>query len=103
MPLLFAAALLASLLAVSTERARGYQEQPLAEPCQEPYDDVSNACVLSSGATTFGFLREPGATNVYLVDVPVAGTRVRADLSQLPADYDMYLLDGDRTLMAQSA
>jgi hypothetical protein len=86
----------AAALALGGQRAAGAQD------CAEPFDRPETACVLVDGASAQGYLRARGARNVYRVDVPAAGVTIEADLSDLPADYDLYLTDSSGTGLASS-
>lgn len=52
-----------------------------------------SGCPLSDGMSVIGYIEAAGQTNTYHFDVSEASMDVVADLTQLPADYDLYLAD----------
>ena len=70
--------------------------------CPEPNDDPSAACTLASGTTVQSFIERPGDIDVYRVVASGAG-RIQVDLTDLPADYDLYLADASGGVIGQSA
>jgi hypothetical protein len=77
--------------------------EPAAAPvCLQPGDRPSNACPIADGATVTGFILGSGSTTAYRFDVPAPDTDVVAQLSDLPADYDLYLADATNALVGQS-
>jgi hypothetical protein len=79
---------------------------PLAasdQPCLDVGVDTTSACVLGSGSSVLGFVAEAGATNAYRFDIGPAGAAIVALLTDLPADYDLYLLDDQAQVVAFSA
>jgi hypothetical protein len=65
-------------------------------------NDVATACPLFPGATVLGVIPSPGDNRVYYFDQPLARASVHADLTQLPADYDLYLVDAFGTVLLES-
>ncbi len=74
----------------------------LVAPCPESGSLPGPLCTLRGGATVTGYVRAPGATNTYRLLVPGPVARVRLDLLNLPADYDLYLADASGTVVARS-
>jgi hypothetical protein len=66
-----------------------------------PSDD--SICPLSDGMSVVGYISEAGQTNIYHFDVGDASMHITVDLSQLPADYDLYLADGAGDVLDGSA
>ena len=62
-----------------------------------------DACVIGGGTVTGGVIDQPGADRVYLFDVEGGPARAHVDLADLPADYDLYLVDGSSEVLAGSA
>jgi hypothetical protein len=77
-------------------------EAAAAPVCLQPGDRPSNACPIADGATVTGFILDSGSTTAYRFDVPAPDTDVVAQLSDLPADYDLYLADATNALIGQS-
>lgn len=66
-------------------------------------DDPSvTYCRLAADTPVGGYLPAPGATNSYQVMLRDASTRLVVSLTDLPADYDLYLVDGTGAIIAQS-
>ena len=59
-------------------------------------------CRLIEGGTLRNTLAGPGAASVCGLDVREPGTRVQLDLIDLPADYDLYLVDEAGNVVDQS-
>jgi len=66
-------------------------------------NDAASACPISPGASSTGIIPTPGDNLIYRFDQPLAVASVRADLTQLPADYDLYLVDGTGAVVMESA
>ena len=73
-----------------------------ADACPEPNDDPASACSLANEAAVQSFIEQPGDLDVYRVDVACPG-RIQLDLTDLPADYDLYLADASGGVIGQSA
>jgi len=71
--------------------------------CLGPNDAPQDACIVASGTTTDGFIDAPGASRLYAFQVSMPVAQVHVDLTYLPADYDLYLVDGSTEIVAQSA
>jgi hypothetical protein len=71
--------------------------------CPTTVDDTLIACPLASGEMLTGYLGSPGATNAYPLDVGPNGALLDATLGGLPADYDLYLVDGQKQVVAASS
>jgi hypothetical protein len=69
--------------------------------CVGPAPTRSTACPLRADTPVAGFLPTPGSTDTYVFSVNDA-TDYTIDLSNLPADYDLYLADDNGTLLSQS-
>ena len=70
--------------------------------CPDAHDSVETACQVDSGTTLQDYLAQPGTRNDYQIETADPNTRVQIDLTDLPADYDLYLFDDARDLVAQS-
>jgi hypothetical protein len=73
-----------------------------ADVCLEPNDGPENACYLPNGAVIQGSIDWEGDVDAYKIEVAVAGTRVRVELTDLPADYDLYLIAANGDVLGQS-
>src|SRR3954454_16048094 len=69
--------------------------------CPEPNNDLSTACDLGNDALLQGVLDNPGDIDVHRLNLTTGG-RVQADLTDLPADYDLYLSDANGGVVGQS-
>jgi hypothetical protein len=72
-----------------------------ADACPEPNDGPESACVLAVDAPVFGEISAQQDLDVYRFDALAPGT-VRVDLSNLPADYDLYLVDSSGEVLGSS-
>jgi hypothetical protein len=70
--------------------------------CVEPNDGPDSACVLLDGMSLSGFIRETSGTRAYRVDIVDPTAHLLAALTDLPADYDLYLADPAGDVLAQS-
>jgi hypothetical protein len=70
--------------------------------CVEPYDRPDRACLLKTPADLLGYLRTSGSRNVYSFATSDPATVIDASLVDLPADYDLYLVDGNNQVLAGS-
>ena len=70
--------------------------------CVGPNDSVGDACLVSGSATTAGEIDAAGGNVVYELDLAEPGAAVDLSLTNLPADYDLYLLDPSGSVLAQS-
>jgi hypothetical protein len=70
--------------------------------CVEPNNQPDDACTLLDGMTVAGFLRSPGDLRAYHFDVTASEAHVLASLTDLPADYDLYLADANGDLLGES-
>jgi hypothetical protein len=70
--------------------------------CLEPGNDPSTACLLADGTSVLGYLTVPDAANAYQFAVVAGHEHVLAQLADLPADYDLYLANGDGEILSQS-
>jgi hypothetical protein len=75
----------------------------LQQACLAALNTNSAGCELADGMSVVGFIGDAGQTNTYRFDVGETLTHVTADLTQLPADYDLYLADGQGTILGTSA
>jgi hypothetical protein len=72
----------------------------IAQDC--PEEPGETPCTLADGSVVRGYLRRPGAVNVYRFEVAAPATTALVVLSELPADYDLYLTDEAGQVIAQS-
>jgi bacillolysin len=70
--------------------------------CVEPNDQPDDACTLMDGMSVAGFLRAPGDLRAYRFDVTAPEAHVLASLTNLPADYDLYLADASGDVLGES-
>lgn len=73
-----------------------------ADACAEPNEAPAAACDLPADTPVAGALESSGDVDAYRFVVTAARTVGRLDLTGLPADYDLYLADGDGHLIGQS-
>jgi hypothetical protein len=66
-------------------------------------NDAGTACPLYPGASVPGVIASPGDNRIYRFDQPLPRANVRADLTDLPADYDLYLVDEFGSVLLESA
>jgi hypothetical protein len=71
--------------------------------CLGPNASPQDACMVADGTTTDGFIDAPGTNSVYAFQVNMPLAQVHVDLTDLPADYDLYLVDGSAEVVGQSA
>ena len=64
-------------------------------------DPTATYCRLAGDSTVGGYLQAAGATNAYQVMLSDP-TRLMVSLTDLPADYDLYLVDGTGAIIGQS-
>jgi hypothetical protein len=69
--------------------------------CVGPADARGSACPLRADTPIAGFLPVSGATDAYVFNISDSADYT-IDLSDLPADYDLYLSDSNGTLLSQS-
>jgi len=70
--------------------------------CIGPARDPETACPLRMNVAVAGFLREPGESDAYRFTLQDPSTDVVADLTNLSADYDLYVVDESGAVRAQS-
>jgi hypothetical protein len=70
--------------------------------CTTPAEGPVAACAIASGVSLPGYILSAGQTNAYRFTVQRPSTRVVARLTDLPADYDLYLTDANGTALGQS-
>ncbi|MGI9148587.1 MAG: pre-peptidase C-terminal domain-containing protein [Chloroflexota bacterium] len=70
--------------------------------CVGPAVDPVTACPLRLNVPVAGFLRDQGQSDAYRFSVSNSPTDVVVDLTELPADYDLYLVDDSGAVRAQS-
>jgi hypothetical protein len=75
---------------------------PVTLLCLGMNDNQDDACVINDGTTTATTIDVPGSDRVYWFEVADPGAVVHAELSNLPADYDLYLVDGSGVVLADS-
>lgn len=73
-----------------------------AEICAEPNDDALSACTISHGTVVTATLDRPDDIDVYRIVVKSDSTEVGLELTDLPADYDLYLTDASGGIVGQS-
>ncbi len=73
-----------------------------SDPCPEPNDDLASACPIGNGETVHGSLQQAGGRAVYRVVANAAPSVVRIELSDLAADFDLYLVDPSNQLLRES-
>jgi hypothetical protein len=70
--------------------------------CLDVSVDSAAGCMLTDGASILGYLNSPGGTNSYRLDVGQPQAEAILQLTDLPADYDLYLADASGLLLGQS-
>ena len=75
---------------------------PSVADCASPSDGTSSPCRLYDGANQLGYITSTGASNTYQFTVTMPQAHVTAALSDLPADYDLYLADSAGNVIGQS-
>jgi hypothetical protein len=70
--------------------------------CVGPATGPSSACPLRSDLPVAGVLHAPGDTDTYAFNLASDLPDVSIDLTDLPADYDLYLADSTGNVVAQS-
>lgn len=72
-----------------------------ADACVEPNDAPETACPLADGAPLLGEIASQRDVDVYRFELAAPGA-VRVELTNLPADYDLYLVDLEGELLGSS-
>jgi hypothetical protein len=70
--------------------------------CVGPNDSRAFACKLPGSTVTAGVIASPGDTVAYSFDLTETQAEIQLELTELPADYDLYLADGSGAILAQS-
>jgi hypothetical protein len=70
--------------------------------CATPAVGPVVACAIESGLTLPGYIREAGQTDAYRFAIRSSTMHVLARLSDLPADYDLYLTDEGGSVLGES-
>jgi hypothetical protein len=70
--------------------------------CLVPDTSLVTACPLSGGMAVPGYIEASGQTNSYRFDIGSQIMSVTADLTNLPADYDLYLADATGAILGES-
>lgn len=70
--------------------------------CAGLNDSPATACPLGDGTSMAGVLRTSGGSSAYRFTVADPAAHVVAQLTDLPADYDLYLVDVTNNVLAQS-
>ncbi len=68
----------------------------------EPNNVFDQATVSTPGTAYFGYMDSAGDVDFYRFTVAAAGRQIAVSLTQLPADYDLYLADPARLIVATS-
>ncbi len=71
-------------------------------PCPDAYNTPATACPLSDGAVVHGVLTDSSRVEFFTFTTDVPATHARITVSELPADYDLYLGDATSNLVASS-
>ena len=90
-----AVSLLCSALAVTANGAAA------ADACPEPNDDLATACPLGAGSPVQSSIDRPDDVDVFRLEI-AEPSRLHADLTGLPADYDLYLRNANDGVIGQS-
>jgi hypothetical protein len=80
---------------------------PVAVPetdaaCLDPGADPLTACAISAGSTTLGYITTAGGMRAFGFEVGPSGATVSVSLLDLPADYDLYLVDDLAQVVGES-
>lgn len=73
-----------------------------ADACVIAGTSQATACPLTDGMSLAGYIQSSGQSNAYRFDVAGPNMRVTADLTTLPADYDLYLVDAFGSSLGES-
>jgi len=84
-----------SVLGAQTGSDDGLPQIQASDICAGPHGDPDTACPVPPLADVWDVLETPGTANVYLLDVPKPAMHLQLDLTELPADYDLYLFTPD--------
>jgi hypothetical protein len=85
----FAAAMLAALVGLSSSSAQAAH----AQDAECTYDDPDAPCALADGSVVSGYIRQQSGRSYFWFGVPERGTRAQIEITDLPADYDLYLFN----------
>ena len=73
------------------------------DPCPEPNNGFNQACFIGPGAPVVqGFIGQPGDVDAYKFEVPHGLARVRIELRDLPASYDVHLFDNSSAFITEA-
>jgi hypothetical protein len=75
---------------------------PAAAAACAAINDAAAACPLGPGTTVPGVIPSPGDNRIYRFDQPLVRASVHVELSQLPADYDLFLVDAGGSVLLDS-
>lgn len=90
--------MLVSLLLLVAGTGRGQAQAP----CNEPNDEPAVACGLTVGEPIQSTIDRTGDVDLFRFVVGGSGGRTAIDLTELPADYDLYLIDDNGSVLGQS-
>src|SRR4051812_28713588 len=62
------------------------------DACPEPNDDLTSACSLTVDTVVHAYISGPDDVDTFRFTV-TSGGQVQIDLTDMPADYDLYLAD----------
>jgi len=71
-------------------------------PCPEAHPDPASACPIVPGTPRTGTIGAAGEVDAYRLDVGPGCARLRIELTNLTADYDLYLGDASGGIIGQS-
>jgi hypothetical protein len=91
----------ATATATATRTATATATRTALDP-NEPNNTYEQATTLTSGAPLLAYIDTVNDIDYYKLTVPAAGRQIAVSLTQLPADYDLYLADPTRALVAWS-
>jgi hypothetical protein len=90
------------LLASFAPAASFRPEVALAQTCGEVAPSQQKACPLPWEGTFTGFIRDARGMYVYRLEADEPGLRLHLELTNLPADYDLYVVSGEGEVLAAS-
>jgi PASTA domain len=94
--------LLGALLLLGPAMAAPSLVRAVEVDCSEPYDDPSTPCPIDDGAVVQGVIARRAGVDYFQFTTRTADVHAHVELTELPADYDLYLADGDAQLIDQS-
>jgi len=97
------AATIAAVDAAAEDASGGAADDPpFTTQCLAAGSFPTLPCASGDSPFALATIQNPGDTVTFEVNVPQSGERVAAELVDLPADYDLYLVDGSGAIVGES-